>query len=60
LSIGDEAAHLGRKVVEADGERLRAEEIGARAAVWAFWVDPEASVVEEKYKLPTAASVAAG
>jgi hypothetical protein len=30
------------------------------AAVWAFWVDPEASVVEEKYKLPTAASVAAG
>jgi MFS family permease len=29
------------------------------AAVWAFWVDPEASVVEEKYKLPTAASVAA-
>jgi sugar phosphate permease len=30
------------------------------AAVWAFWVDPEASVIEEKYKLPTAASVAAG
>jgi MFS family permease len=30
------------------------------AAVWAFWVDPEVSVIEEKYKLPTAASVAAG
>jgi hypothetical protein len=30
------------------------------AAVWAFWVDPEASVVEEKSKPPTAASVAGG
>ena len=30
------------------------------AAVSAFWVDPEASVVEEKYKLRTAASVAGG
>ena len=29
------------------------------AAVWAFWLDPNVSVVE-KYKLPTAASVAAG
>ena len=29
------------------------------AAIWAFWLDPDASVVE-KYKLPTAASIAAG
>jgi hypothetical protein len=27
--------------------------------VWAFWLDPDASVVE-KYRLPTAAGVAAG
>src|ERR1700726_404593 len=29
------------------------------SAVWAFWLDPGASVVE-KYKLPTAAGIAAG
>jgi hypothetical protein len=29
------------------------------AAVWAFWVDPEASVIEEKDEVPTAASMAA-
>jgi hypothetical protein len=29
------------------------------SAVWAFWLDPDASVVE-KYKLPTSAGVAAG
>jgi Na+/H+ antiporter NhaA len=29
------------------------------SVVWAFWLDPDASVVE-KYRLPTAADVAAG
>jgi MFS family permease len=28
------------------------------AAIWAFWVDPEASVIDEKEELPAAASVA--
>ena len=55
-AVGDDAAHLGREVVAAHGERLRAEEEGARAldragghsaGGQARYVDHAARIVDE-------------